>query len=76
MESYLQQPILRIVALAASGARHVAAPRRPLTIVVLCYGKGRPTAAGDEKHLQTDALIGLLLVSGCTGSFHDYSTAA
>jgi hypothetical protein len=76
MESHLQKAILGIVTLAASGTEHVAAPRRPLAVVVLCDGKGHPTAAGDEKHLQASVLIGFFLVSGCGGWFHDCSTAA
>ena len=78
MESHLQNAILGIVALAASGTEHVTTPCPPLAIIVLCHGKGRPTAAGDEKHSQAGILVGFLLVliPGCGGRFHDCSTAA
>lgn len=76
MKSHLQKAILGIVTLAASGTEHVAAPCCPLAVIILCDGKGHPTAAGDEKHLQASVLVSLFLGAGCGGRFHDCSTAA
>ena len=67
MESHLQNTILGIVALAASGTEQVATPCRPLAVIVFCDGKGHSTAAGDEKHPQASVLVGellLILVAG------------
>jgi hypothetical protein len=76
MESHLEQAILGIVALAASGARQVTTPCRSLAVIILGDGEGHPTTAGDEKHSEPSVLITLLFVPGCGERFHDCSTAA
>ena len=50
MESHLEETVLGIVALAASGAAEVAAPCRALAIVVFGDGEGSAAAAGNEEH--------------------------
>ena len=45
----MQQPVPRIVALAAVGAGNEAADVHPLAIVVFGDGKGAPTTAGYEE---------------------------
>jgi len=52
MKSHLQQPVLRIMFLAASGANRISAPRRALTIVVFGNGKRGAAAARDEEHAE------------------------
>jgi len=46
----LQQPILRIVPLAAVGANQIAAPGCAEVIVVFSDRESRPATAGDQKH--------------------------
>ena len=52
VESHLEQAVLRIMALAAAGTGHVAAPSRALAIVVLGYGEGGAATAGDQEHAE------------------------
>jgi len=53
MESHLEETVLGIVTLAASGAGEIAAPSGALTIVVFRDGEGGAAAAGDEKHMES-----------------------
>jgi hypothetical protein len=53
MESHLQQPVLGIVSLPASGTNEVAAPSRALMVVVLCYGECGPATARHQKHAES-----------------------
>ena len=48
----LQQSILGVVTLRATGTLQIAAPGRALTIVVFGNGEGSAATAGDEKHLE------------------------
>jgi hypothetical protein len=50
MEGHLQKTVFRVVALAASGARQIAAPGCALAIVILGNGEGRSAAAWDQEH--------------------------
>jgi hypothetical protein len=52
MECHLQKTVFRIVALAASGAREIAAPGGALAIVVLGNGERRSAAAWDQEHAE------------------------
>ncbi len=47
---HLQQPVFRIVTLAAAGANQVPAPVRALVIVVLRDCERRAATAGNQKH--------------------------
>jgi hypothetical protein len=46
VESHLEKAILGVVAFAAAGAAHVAAPGGTLAVVVFGDGEGRAAAAG------------------------------
>src|SRR5579864_2316082 len=80
VESDLEQPVLGVVALAASGAGKITAPGRALMIIVLGDGKGCAAAAWNQKHAQGRGTF-LALASGfgffgLAAFLHDSSTAA
>src|SRR5208282_3782783 len=65
MESHLQQSVLGVVPLAASGTDQISAPGRALMGVILRHGKRRSTTAWHQKHAQRcfvfDVYFGLAL---------------
>ena len=52
VESHLEEAILGVVTLAASGADEISAPTCSLPVEVLCDGKSCAATAGDEEHAE------------------------
>ena len=52
LESYLEEAIFGIVAFAASGTDHIAAPGGSVAIVIFRDGEGCSATAGDEEHAE------------------------
>ena len=50
MESHLEEAVLRIMAFAAAGTDHVAAPGGSVAIVIFGDGEGGAATAGDQEH--------------------------
>lgn len=65
MESHLEQAVLRVMALAASGTGEIATPGGTLAIVVFGDGEGRAAAAGDQEHAEGKLVVCLRGASGC-----------
>ena len=52
MESHLKEAVFRVMAFAAAGAGHVAAPGRAFAIVVFGHGEGCAATAWDQEHAE------------------------
>ena len=64
VESHLEEAVLGVVAFAAAGAGHVAAPGGAFAVVVFGDGECGAAATGDEEHAEGSVGGGRVSLSG------------